>query len=59
MLLLSVKIKVRKHGYMATSFYQVLKYVMQNIPAQARPLFWLISAISLGESGIIVKPTNS
>jgi len=58
-LLLPTEIKVRKHGHMTTSFYQMLKYVMQNVPAQARLLLSLAPIISLGERGIIVKLTGS
>lgn len=58
-LLLPTEIRIRKHGYTTTSFYQMLKYVMQNVPAQAKSLLRLTSAISLGERGIIVKLTGS
>jgi len=58
-LLLPAEKGIRKHGYMTASFCQLLKYMMQNVPAQARSLLWLTSAISLGERGIIVKLTGS
>ena len=59
MLLLPTKIKVRKHGYTTISFYQMLKYVLQNDPVQSKSLLWLTSTISLGERGIIVKLAGS
>ena len=59
-LLLLAEIRSGKHVYIAIGFCQMLKYMMQNIPAQARGhLFWLTSAISLNERGIIVKLIGS
>ena len=59
MLLLPAEMRTREHTYMTTSFYQMLKYVLQNVPAQARLLLSLTSIISLSERGIIVKLTGS